>query len=132
MQPSQSPDANVLNLCFFNNLQSDTKCVAKSNLKELRDVVTECWDAYSLERMDACWRCLFTSYHGILEALGDNTYKQHRGDRKRKRAGLEEDRAVTLETLATARAARARLERGIDVPSAPHTPGHHDSEDEAC
>ena len=71
------------------------------------------------------------AYHGILEALGDNTYTQHRGDCQGKRSGHEEDRAVTVDTLATAKAARAMLGRGLDVPGAADTPGQHDSEDEA-
>ena len=82
--------------------------------------------------MDPCLRCLFTSYHGMLGPLGDNTYTQHHGDHKRKRAGLEEDRGATAAALANARAARAMLEHGIDVPGAADTPGYDDNEEEAC
>ena len=28
--------------------------------------------------MESVWRCLYSSFHGVLESFGDNDYKRHR------------------------------------------------------
>ena len=66
-QPAQSPDLNVNDLGFFNSLQSDTYCVTMKNIKELKVAVQKCWEEYSSERLERCWRCLTISMHGIME-----------------------------------------------------------------
>ena len=77
VQPAQSPDLNVNDLAFFNSLQSDVRCVAKSTMFDLREAVLECWEAYPPERLDSCWRCLIASYRDILKSHGDNDSAAH-------------------------------------------------------
>ena len=81
VQPSQSPDLNVDDLAFFNSLQSDVSLVAKENRRDLLDAIIKCWHEYPLEKMESVWRCLYSSFHGVLESFGDNDYKRHRGVR---------------------------------------------------
>jgi hypothetical protein len=106
-QPAQSPDLNVNDLGFFNSLQSDTYCVTMKNIKELKVAVQKCWEEYSSERLERCWRCLTISMHGIMESGGDNVYLTHRGDRKRHLAHLEEVREIDPDV-------RKKAERALD------------------
>ena len=81
VQPALSPDLNVDDLAFFNSLQSDVSHVAKENRRDLLDAIIKCWHEYPLEKMESVWRCLYSSFHGVLESFGDNDYKRHRGVR---------------------------------------------------
>ena len=81
VQPAQSPDLNVDDLAFFNSLQSDVSLVAKEKRRDLLDAIIKCWHEYPLEKMESVWRCLYSSFHGVLESFGDNDYKRHRGVR---------------------------------------------------
>ena len=81
VQPDQSPDLNVDDLAFFNSLQSDVSLVAKENRRDLLDAIIKCWHEYHVEKIEGVWRCLYTSFHGVLETFGHNDYKIHRGVR---------------------------------------------------
>ena len=81
VQLAQSPDLNVDDLAFFNSLQSDVPLVAKKNRRDLLDAIIKCWHEYPLEKMESVWRCLYSSFHGVLESFGDNNYKRHRDSR---------------------------------------------------
>ena len=77
------------------------------NIKELKVAVQKCWEEYSSERLERCWRCLTISMHGIMESGGDNVYLTHRGDRKRHLARLEEVREIDP-------VVRKKAERALD------------------
>ena len=77
------------------------------NIKELKVAVQKCWEEYSSERLERCWRCLTISMHGIMESGGDNVYLTHRGDRKRHLAHLEEVREIDP-------VVRKKAERALD------------------
>ena len=81
VQPAQSPDLNVDDLAFLNSLQSDVSLVAKENIRDLLDAIIKCWHENPLEKMESVWRCLYSSFHGVLESFGDNDYKRQRGFR---------------------------------------------------
>jgi len=80
-------------------------------------------------RMKGVWCCLFISYHGILESMGDNSYPRHRNDRFWARQGIDEDREVQPAVIGKARAAAAQLALGrpADYPEPP--PGDDDAEE---
>ena len=75
VQPAQSPDLNDNDLAFFNSLQSDVSLVVKENKRDLLDAIIKCWQEYPLKKMESVWRCLYSSFHGVLESFGDNDYK---------------------------------------------------------
>ena len=81
VQPAQSPDLNVDDLVLFNSLQLDVSLIAKKSRGDMLDAIIKCWHEYQLEKTESVWRCLHSSFHGVLESFGDNDYKSHRGVR---------------------------------------------------
>ena len=79
VQPAQSPDLNVDGLAFFNSFQSEVSLVAKEIRRDLLDAIIKCWHKYPIEKIESVWRCLSSSFHGVLDSFGDNDYKRHRG-----------------------------------------------------
>ena len=77
VQPGQSPDLNIDDLVFFASLQVDVSLVSKETRRDPHDAVVLYWQAYPLECMTAVWRCLYSSYHGILSAEGGDYYEKH-------------------------------------------------------
>ena len=107
-QPSQSPDLNKNDLCFFNSLQTQAeKLKEESQSKEvlLQAVIDEynAYDPMILNRFDALQ---YEVYREILKDGGNNQYKMpHSGIRERQRNGLEVvDRRVSAIDLNFARA----------------------------
>lgn len=131
VQPAQSPDLNVDDLAFFRSLQSDVSLVAKETRRDLLEAVHQCWEEYPAEKMESVWRCLFASYHGVLESGGGNEYQRHRGSRAAGDDSDAVDRAVSSDVLKKAQDALAELERQRDDPesSAPNTSDDSSPED---
>ena len=107
-QPSQSPDLNKNDLCFFNSLQTQAeKLKEESHSKEvLLQAVIKAYNDYDpmiLNRFDALQ---YAVYREILKDGGNNQYKvPHSGIRRRQRSGLEVvDRSVSAEVYHSARA----------------------------
>ena len=81
-QPAQSPDLNVLDLCFWNSNKKTLKGKNWSTMREMIDDVETKWKSYDPSKVEAAFRILYAVYRGILRTFGDNNF-----DRKLRRLG---------------------------------------------
>ncbi len=72
-QPSQSPDLNVLDLCFFNSLQSIQQQYNIASLDYGTSVLREIFDAYDDEKLDNSFITLQSVMNEILKVKGAMT-----------------------------------------------------------
>ena len=74
-QPAKSPDLNILDLGFFNSIQSLQYEASPKNMTELAKVTTEAF--YNQQRiiLDNLFYSLQLAMMGILDCGGNNTYK---------------------------------------------------------
>ncbi|CAM0952969.1 unnamed protein product [Alopecurus aequalis] len=97
-QPPNSPDLNVLDLCFFSSIQSLAFESAPKNLKELIETVEQAYDAYDVKTLAKVYITLQSVLLEIMKDQGGNTYKPpHMGKDKLIREGklpniLEEEK----------------------------------------
>ena len=73
----------------------------------------KCFDDYEPAKLEACWRCLTRSMHGILEDAGGNEYSRHSGDRVRARQGLEPVYKVDMRVVKEAERAADKLQKEL-------------------
>ena len=107
VQPSNSPDLNKLDLCFFYSLQqaaNKLKGTSKS-LPDLVNAVTTAYGNYSVDQLQRVHALTYVVYRQILENLGSNQYDMpHTGIRTRRTGGQEvDDRTVTNDVVREAR-----------------------------
>ena len=104
-QPPNSPDLNVLDLCFFSSIQSLAFESAPKNLKELIETVEQAYDAYDVKTLAKVYITLKSVLLEIIKDQGGNTYKPpHMGKDKLIREGklpniLEVDSTLYEDTL---------------------------------
>ncbi|CAM0953105.1 unnamed protein product [Alopecurus aequalis] len=104
-QPPNSPDLNVLDLCFFSSIQSLAFESAPKNLKELIQTVEQAYDAYDVKTLAKVYITLQSVLLEIMKDQGGNTYKPpHMGKDKLIREGklpniLEVDSKLYEDTL---------------------------------
>ena len=104
-QPPNSPDLNVLDLCFFSSIQSLAFESAPKNLKELIETVEQAYDAYDVKKLAKVYITLQSVLLEIMKDQGGNTYKPpHVGKDKLIREGklpniLEVDSTLYEDTL---------------------------------
>ena len=90
-QPSQSPDLNKLDLCFFHALQSrsDELRVNNPTMADLIKAVEDAYASYTSDDLIRVHALLHVVYRCILQSCGTNGYKmprtgitrrQHRGE----------------------------------------------------
>jgi antitoxin component of RelBE/YafQ-DinJ toxin-antitoxin module len=104
-QPPNSPDVNVLDLCFFSSIQSLAFESAPNSLKELIESVEQAYDAYDVNTLAKVYVTLQSVLVQIMKNQGGNTYKIiHMGKDKLIKEGnlpdtLEVDSELYEETL---------------------------------
>ena len=104
-QPLNSPDLNVLDLCFFSSIQSLAFESAPNNLKEQIESDEQAYDAYEVKTLAKVYVTLQSVLLEIMKNQGGNTYKlTHMGKDKLIREGnlpniLEVDSTLYEETL---------------------------------
>jgi hypothetical protein len=74
-QPATSPDLNILDLGFFNALQSSYLDKSPKTSQEIIDCVTQAYNEYPANKLNRLWVTLQSIYNCILETHGDNVYK---------------------------------------------------------
>jgi hypothetical protein len=74
-QPSNSPDLNILDLGFFNALQSAYYGSSPTSEIEIIQCVTQAFNEYPPNKINRLWVTLQSIYNCILETGGDNNFK---------------------------------------------------------
>ena len=88
-QPAQSPDMNVLDLGFFNSLQSHQQERLASNVQEIINNVTAVYNAYPPEKLNDVFLTLQTVLEEVILKDGSNRFKiPHLGKEKLSNAGM--------------------------------------------
>lgn len=113
VQPAQSPDLNLCDLCFFNSLQKRSFELRSKSTTEMQLMATvqEAWDQYDWQTLERSWGHLFAVYRAVLDAGGTNQYtKPHSGVRERQHDGAGTiDPYVSMDTYLSAMEARDAL-----------------------
>lgn len=87
-QPPNSPDLNVLDLGFFNSIQSLQHQESPKTIDELIECVQNAFNALSRDKLDNVFLTLQKCMESTLMARGDNNYKiQHMNKEKLRREG---------------------------------------------
>lgn len=82
-QPANSPDFNVLDLGYFNSIQSISQKNEYENLQDLVDAVTQSFDELSKDTLNASFLSLQKVFESSLMVDGGNSYRMpHMGKRK--------------------------------------------------
>ena len=74
-QPANSPDLNVLDLGFFNSLQSLTDCLSPKTLQDLIAGVWEEFEGYDVYKLNRIFLTLQMCMIEIMNHAGGNGYK---------------------------------------------------------
>ncbi|CAN0029650.1 unnamed protein product [Pylaiella littoralis] len=88
-QPPNSPDTNILDLGFFNSIQSLQDRTTPRTVDELIAEVKRAFDAQAPATLGKVWTTLEAILQEIMLAKGDNTFKLPR---------LKKDRATNAGT----------------------------------
>lgn len=93
LQPAQSPDLNLLDLCIFKGLSraANNYAVHSKNVDDILYNVMHTFEAYPSDTIARAVAFQFSVYREVLKAHGNNTYElPHSNIRKRQLAGEEE------------------------------------------
>ncbi|XP_044325600.1 uncharacterized protein [Triticum aestivum] len=74
-QPPNSPDLNILDLCFFRSLQSHTDCRAPQSIRELIEGVEEEYQNYDVNTLARSFVTLQSCMREIMREKGGIGYK---------------------------------------------------------
>jgi hypothetical protein len=69
-QPPNSPDMNVLDLCFFRSIQSLTDCRSPKNIRELIEALEQEFQNYEVDKLAKCFVTLFVMLERDYEVTG--------------------------------------------------------------
>lgn len=111
-QPPNSPDTNILDLGFFNSIQSLQDRTTPRTVDELVAEVKRAFDAQAPATLGKVWTTLQAVLQEIMLAKGDNTFKlPHLGKDKAASAGtpLPRELPCSPEAWASAQAALSEL-----------------------
>lgn len=87
-QPPNSPDMNILDLCFFRSIQSLTDCRAPKNIRELMEAVREEFENYEVDKLAKSFLTLQSCLRETMKKQGGNGYDiPHMGKDKRLQEG---------------------------------------------
>ena len=83
LQPANSPDTNINDLCFFNSLASAVSKKTTRTKDELAKVVVDIYEKWhTVDRLDKLWRLKTAVMHCICANDGNNQFKMpHRIDK---------------------------------------------------
>ena len=97
-QPAMSPDLNVLDLCFFNLLQTSQLCKLATTFEELRDNVLTAFREYETAKLSDIWITLQLIYNEVIKHKGTNKYRLPHINKKklRKEGRLPENVGIDL------------------------------------
>jgi hypothetical protein len=113
-QPSQSPDLNKLDLCFFNSLLRLTNRLKANNktTEKLLEAVIEAYDIYDTSVLERIEGIQHEIYRCILKDDGGNQFDMpHSGVRDRQKNGADPcDRTVSPKLVMSARIACSTFE----------------------
>jgi hypothetical protein len=88
-QPPNSPDMNVLDLCFFSSIQSLAFESAPNTLKELIESVERAYDSYEVDKLAKVYITLQSVLVEVMKEGGGNKNKiPHMGKDKLQREGM--------------------------------------------
>ena len=88
-QPPNSPDLNILDLCFFRSLQSHTDCRAPQNIRELIEGVEEEYQNYDVNTLARSFMTLQSCMREIMREKGGIGYKiPHMQKERRQQEGF--------------------------------------------
>lgn len=88
-QPPNSPDTNILDLCFFNSIQSLQHTYAPTNVDELVVIVLDAFVRLEHKILNHCFLTLQGCFNEIIDCDGGNGYKiPHMGKARLARMGL--------------------------------------------
>jgi hypothetical protein len=115
-QPPNSPDMNVLDLCFFRSLQSLTDNRAPTTIKELIDNVEEEYNNYEVDKLARSFLTLQACMIEIMKEGGGIGYKipHIHKDRLEAEGKLPSTLSITAELLARTVALVAEGEAEIE------------------
>ena len=89
-QPPNSPDMNVLDLGFFNQIQTIQYETCAINIDELVANVIDCYNNSCPEKLNNNFITLTSVMQKVLEHKGNNDFKiPHLGKASKKRKGAE-------------------------------------------
>jgi hypothetical protein len=74
-QPANSPDLNILDLGFFNALQSSYLDMSPKTSQDIMDCVTQAYNEYPANKLNRMWVTLQSIYNCVIETHGCNVYK---------------------------------------------------------
>lgn len=87
-QPANSPDLNVLDLGFFNSLQSTVNKETVRNKGELIEKVNMCFDVYPHYKINNVFLSLQKAMEQVILCYGGNNYElQHMNKAQLERTG---------------------------------------------
>ena len=89
-QPPNSPEFNVLDLCFHCSLQSYTDCRSPTNIQELVQGVEEEFENYEVRKLSKSFLTLESVMIEVMKDKGGNKYKiPHLHKDRRRNEGME-------------------------------------------
>jgi hypothetical protein len=89
-QPANSPNLNILDLGFFNALQSSYLDMSPKTSEEIMDCVTQAYNEYPANKLNRMWVTLQSIYNCVIETHGYNVYKiPHMNKEKLERENLQ-------------------------------------------
>uniref|UniRef100_A0ACD5XP25 Uncharacterized protein n=1 Tax=Avena sativa TaxID=4498 RepID=A0ACD5XP25_AVESA len=104
-QPPNSPDMNVLDLCFFRSLQSLTDSRAPTSIKELIEDVEEEYHNYDVDKLARSFITLQYCMAGVMKVGGAIRYDPpHNKERQQEDVRLPYAISITSELLAQTKA----------------------------
>ncbi|CAM9814633.1 unnamed protein product, partial [Choristocarpus tenellus] len=87
IQPSNSPDLNIIDLCFFRSLKCRVMGEQFGSVEEMVKVIKKQYE-YDGTTLERAWQLLFVVHNQVLRYKGGNDFSvEHTGVRKRQLSG---------------------------------------------
>ncbi|CAM9873159.1 unnamed protein product, partial [Choristocarpus tenellus] len=99
MQPSNSPDLSIMDLCFFRSLKCWVMAEQFGSVVEMVKVIKKQYGEYDETTLERAWHLLFVVYDQLLRYKGGDDFSvEHIGVKKRQLSGeLENTPKVDME-----------------------------------
>ncbi|CAN0037836.1 unnamed protein product [Choristocarpus tenellus] len=87
-QPSNSPDLNIMDLCFFRSLKCWVMGERFRSVEDMVKVIKKWYEEYDETTLERAWQLLFAVYNQVVRCKGGNGLSvEHTGVRKRQLYG---------------------------------------------